>query len=85
MCFVTVPAPRKMAGSRLSMGPSQRRTQATMATLVLMLASLLAEADPFKFSGEQRARSESESSWEYYTDTESEADQSDQSDQSDQD
>ena len=46
---------------------------------------LLAEADPFKFSGDnrvggegrQRARTESESSWEYYTDTESEADSSD--------
>ena len=35
---------------------------------------LLAEADPFKFAGEkavERARAESESSWEYYTDTES--------------
>ena len=50
MCFVTVPAPRKMAGSRLSMGPGQRRTQATMATLVLMLASLLAGAAASKLN-----------------------------------
>ena len=47
---------------------------------------LLAEADPFKFSGDNkvevedrtRARTESESSWEYYTETESEAEDSDQ-------
>ena len=47
---------------------------------------MLAEADPFKFSGDNkvevedrtRARTESESSWEYYTDTGSEADDSDQ-------
>ena len=44
---------------------------------------LLAEADPFKFAGEtkvggrERSRTASESSWEYYTDTGSEADNSD--------
>ena len=44
---------------------------------------LLAEADPFKFAGEskvegrERSRTVSESSWEYYTDTGSEADNSD--------
>ena len=50
MCFVTVPAPRKMAGSRLSMGPSHRRTQATMATLAVMLATLLAGAAASKLN-----------------------------------
>ena len=45
---------------------------------------LLAEADPFKFAGDnkverrERSRTVSESSWEYYTDTGSEADNSDQ-------